>query len=59
MDQTSGVIEEQEFISLMEQAARSNVDTSEFNRITDALASSGKKPKQEPKLQSKKTVAFD
>ena len=59
IDQSSGVIEEQDFIQLMDQATRSSADTSEFNRINDALSGSGKKPRQEPKLQSKKTVVFD
>ena len=39
----NGIVEEEEFIYLLDNASKAKVDTSEFNKISNSLLGSGKK----------------
>ena len=54
----NGVIEEQEFVSLLEQAAGSSADTSQYHRITGALGGGPAGKKQMKAADSKNTVTL-
>ena len=51
----NGIVEEEEFIYLLENASKAKVDTSEFNKISNALMGSGRKQKFDDHIQRKKT----
>ena len=55
----NGIVEEEEFIYLLEQAAASHADTSEFNKISDALLGKNAKSNYEAHLAKKKTIKME
>jgi hypothetical protein len=52
----NGIVEEEEFIYLLEKASKAKVDTSEFNKISGSLLGSGRKQKFDEHVQRKKTI---
>jgi len=39
----NGIVEEEEFIYLLDEASKANVDTKEFTKISDSLLGTNKK----------------
>ena len=55
----NGIVEEEEFKYLLDEASKSSADTAEFNKISDKLLGSNKKQNYNDHLQKKKTVKME